>query len=65
MPTDCEVDTVGVTLVNAEEATSPSCFAEPAGDVSMGTYIDAGLDPGATRHYEIVVITRLAADGAR
>ena len=61
MPTNCdEVDdeAMGVILVDAEEATSPSCFAEPAGDVSMGTYIDTDLDPGTTRHYEIVVITR-------
>ena len=63
MPGDCmadgdATDDNGVILVNAEEATSPSCFAEPAGDVSMGTYIDTDLDPGTTRHYEIVVITR-------
>ena len=62
MPTVCEVDSAGVTLVDAEEATSPSCFAEPAGDVSMGTYIDTDLDPNTTRHYEIVVITRKAVD---
>ena len=54
MPTDCMEDADadnggnGVILVDAEEATSPSCYAEPAGDVSMGTYIDSELDP---RHH--------------
>ena len=61
MPDDCiaaAAADAGVFLLSAEEVISPSCYVDPAGDVSMGTYINSGLSPSTTRHYEIVVITR-------
>ena len=56
VPDNCTADDSpengGVYLIDADAAVPASCYVEPTGDVSMGTYIDTGLMPGDKRHYE-------------